>query len=89
MRKLSLIVMFCHLLSCPAFAQSPSKGYKAGLSAVIYRIHSAREWILPHPMARRSMLQEAGKSLKPGIAAVTAGTSKSGTRAAFPRCMHT
>ena len=35
------------------------------------------EWILPHPMARRSMLQEAGKSLKPGIAAVTAGTSKS------------
>ena len=41
------------------------------------------EWILPHPMARRSMLQEAGKSLKPGIAAVTAGTSKSGTRAAF------
>ena len=36
MRKLSLIVMFCHLLSCPAFAQSPSKGYKAGLSAVIY-----------------------------------------------------
>ena len=40
MRKLSLIVMFCHLLSCPAFAQSPSKGYKAGLSAVIYRIHS-------------------------------------------------
>ena len=25
----------------------------------------------------------------PGIAAVTAGTSKSGTRAAFPRCMHT
>ena len=31
------------------------------------------EWILPHPMARRSMLQEAGKSLKPGIAAVTAG----------------
>ncbi|WP_368129129.1 hypothetical protein, partial [Bacteroides xylanisolvens] len=43
MRKLSLIVMFCHLLSCPAFAQSPSKGYKAGLSAVIYRIHSARQ----------------------------------------------
>lgn len=36
MSKLSLIVMFCHLLSCPAFAQSPSKGYKAGLSAVIY-----------------------------------------------------
>ena len=25
------------------FAQSPSKGYKAGLSAVIYRIHSARQ----------------------------------------------
>ena len=43
MSKLSLIVMFCHLLSCPAFAQSPSKGYKAGLSAVIYRIHSARQ----------------------------------------------
>lgn len=43
MSKLSLTVMFCHLLSCPAFAQSPSKGYKAGLSAVIYRIHSARQ----------------------------------------------
>ncbi|WP_262896428.1 hypothetical protein [Bacteroides intestinalis] len=43
MRKLSLIVMFCHLLSCPAFAQSPSKGYKSGLSSIIYRIHSARQ----------------------------------------------
>lgn len=41
MRKLSLIVMFCHLLSCPAFAQSPTKEYKSGLAAIIYRIHSA------------------------------------------------
>lgn len=51
MRKLPLIVMFCHLLSCPAFAQSPSKGYKAGLSAVIYRIHSARSESLSYETA--------------------------------------
>lgn len=41
MRKLSLIVMFCHLLSCPAFAQSPSKEFKSGLGSIIYRIYSA------------------------------------------------
>lgn len=41
MRKLSLIVMFCHLLSCPAFAQSPSKEFKSGFGSIIYRIHSA------------------------------------------------
>ena len=39
MRKLSLIVMFCHLLSCPAFAQSPSKGYKAGLCPAVKVFH--------------------------------------------------
>ncbi|WP_279179939.1 hypothetical protein [Bacteroides acidifaciens] len=43
MKKLSLIVMFCHLLSCPAFTQSPSKEFRSGLSSIICHIHSARQ----------------------------------------------
>lgn len=44
MSKLSLIVMFCHLLSLPAFSQSLSGRYRAGLSSLVYQIHSADRW---------------------------------------------
>nr|WP_302829931.1 hypothetical protein [uncultured Bacteroides sp.] len=43
MSKLSLIVMFCHVLSLSAFAQSLSRGYKSGIGSIVCRIHSARQ----------------------------------------------